>query len=175
MMRIKKKYQALIPESKVLNMRATSPIHTYSCDMINDITKDVIPINTLFEYDGDVVPDGYEEVEAKLPVCYSTKEQIIGTWIDGKPIYQCTYAVEGTFTSQLNVVNNATYLDTIISMNGFAYTNNGAWIPVPCCNSVKIERQLEVFRVENSICVGIGSERTLTKVYLTVQYTKNTD
>ena len=63
MIKIKKKYQALIPESKVLNMRAHSPIHTYSCDMINDITRDTVPINTLFEYEGDTVPEGYELVE----------------------------------------------------------------------------------------------------------------
>jgi hypothetical protein len=175
MIKIKKKYQALIPESKVLNMRATSPIHTYSCDMINHITKDVIPMGTLFEYDGDTVPEGYEEVKSRPLFNYSTEEQVIGTWVDGKPIYQRTYYVQGTFTTQLDVVTDADYIDTIININGFAYTNNNAWIPVPCNNSVSVNRQIEVFQVVGAICIGIGSERTLSKVYLTIQYTKNTD
>lgn len=49
--------------------------------------NDSIPQNAIIEYDGDVVPEGYEQVEDKGEV-YSTEEVKIGTWIDGKPLYR---------------------------------------------------------------------------------------
>lgn len=114
MMRIKKKYQALIPESKVLNMRANSPIHTYSCDMINHITKDVIPMGTLFEYDGDTVPEGYEEVKGRPLFDYSAEEQVIGQWIDGKPIYRRVLKVSAS-TLPASIDTGATNIDDLVT------------------------------------------------------------
>lgn len=49
----------------------------------NITSSDTLPIGAIVEYDGDTIPDGYEEVEY-----YSTEETEIGTWIDGKPIYR---------------------------------------------------------------------------------------
>ena len=49
--------------------------------------NDSIPANGIIDFDGDVVPEGYEKVEDKGEV-YSTEEQKIGTWIDGKPLYR---------------------------------------------------------------------------------------
>lgn len=56
---------------------------------------DTLPIGSIVEYDGDTVPDGYEEVSD-----YSTEEVEIGTWIDGKPLYRKVGSI--TFTSAYN-------------------------------------------------------------------------
>ena len=39
---------------------------------------------------------------------YSTSEQIIGRWIDGKPLYQKTLIMSDSYTSEIHVPNNAT-------------------------------------------------------------------
>ena len=46
---------------------------------------DTLPVGSIFEYDGDTVPDGYEEVADEN--VYSDKETICGTWF-GKPLYR---------------------------------------------------------------------------------------
>lgn len=45
-----------------------------------------MPIGTEVNYDGETVPAGWQEVDD--PYTYSTTEQRIGTWIDGKPLYR---------------------------------------------------------------------------------------
>lgn len=61
---------------------------------------DSVPINAIFDYEGDTVPEGYIKVEpstddgGNTSLVYSTTETIIGTWIDGRPIYQKTFEFE---------------------------------------------------------------------------------
>lgn len=59
-MKIKKQFQGVIPENKILNTESTSQTDTYSCEYINEQVKEV----------------------------YSTEETAIGTWIDGKKLYR---------------------------------------------------------------------------------------
>lgn len=51
------------------------------------VMVDTVPIGTVILYDGEEIPDGYEEVENYEPT-YSLEEQVVGTWIDGRPIYR---------------------------------------------------------------------------------------
>lgn len=60
---------------------------------------DTLPIGTIVEFDGNTIPDGYEEVEDKGEI-YSTEEQVIGTWIDGRPLYRKTVFYEAETSSQ---------------------------------------------------------------------------
>lgn len=46
---------------------------------------DTLPVGTEVDYDGETVPTGWTQVDDE-PV-YSTTEQRVGTWIDGKPLY----------------------------------------------------------------------------------------
>lgn len=60
--------------------------------------SDTLPIGTVVEYDGDVIPDGYAKVDDSNT--YSTKEQVIGTWTDGRPLYRKTVFYEAETSSQ---------------------------------------------------------------------------
>ena len=57
------------------------------------------------------------------PTHYSTDEQVVGTWIDGKPVYQKTYISNTNFNRKTNVV-----IDTIANVdnvtNCFGYIIN---------------------------------------------------
>ena len=50
---------------------------------------DTLPVGTIVEYDGETIPSGWEEVEDTRDD-YSTEEQIVGKWLNGKSIYRRT-------------------------------------------------------------------------------------
>ena len=64
-MKIKKLYQGKMPEHKVLNQLSDSQTNTYSCHALNSIIDSSVPMDTILEYDGDVVPEGFELVEGE--------------------------------------------------------------------------------------------------------------
>lgn len=57
-MKIKKTFQGSLPENKILNTQSNSQTDTYSCDYLNKL-------NT-----------------------YSREETIVGTWLNGEPLYR---------------------------------------------------------------------------------------
>lgn len=73
---------------------------------------DVLPVGATFEYDGNEVPEGYEQVEDSNT--YSTTEQKIGTWINGKPIYRKVYSFTSLGTLALNIAGT---IEDVISAN----------------------------------------------------------
>ena len=59
---IRKTFQGVMPENKILNSESNSQTDTYSCDYINSINVDELPVGTRVEYNGTEIPDGWEEV-----------------------------------------------------------------------------------------------------------------
>lgn len=79
-------------------------------------------------------------------ITYSTSEQIIGRWIDGKPIYQKTITnTVPTFTPPSNsVLDPATLdiamncsVDVFVSVSGFIQTVAGNYVPFPFTETEK--------------------------------------
>lgn len=94
---IRKTFQGSIPESKILNSESNSQTDTYSCDYINSINVDELPVGTRIEYNGTEIPDGWEEVEVP----------------EVKPIWEKLYGeinTQGVFT----LANNVYSYDLII-------------------------------------------------------------
>lgn len=124
---------------------------------------------------------------------YSTDEQRIGTWIDGKPIYRKTLVytvadltttkfwayypadVNGTEISSLNI-------DTYTGMSGVTFCANqavtaGAWQPIPRVCPDANEAYNIGFGDLKPTRVGVlfGNKYLSATVYLTIEYTKTTD
>lgn len=72
---------------------------------------DNIPVGAEFDYDGQTVPVGYEEVADKGEI-YSTTETKIGTWIDNKPLYK--KVITGVID---NTASNWQVIETISTLN----------------------------------------------------------
>lgn len=119
---------------------------------------------------------------------YSTTEQVIGTWIDGKPLYQKTFS--GTFGSTRDnafyrgtATHNIASIDKVVDIKASAYSGNmsddyrgyypvglvtgsdsgtgtsiGAW-----CNATKVQVMTNSSNYANQA------------FYVTIQYTKTTD
>ena len=105
---------------------------------------------------------------------YSTTEQRIGTWINGKPLYQKTF--QGTMPSTTNVNSDFCNVDItnyiVISLNGFIKKANGMYI---YCNDAC---RMSMWATDNDLtirCRAIEQETCNCIGYVTLQYTKTTD
>ena len=80
-----------------------------------DVLKHSLSMNALptednqFYIVGDIVVNPEESEEIKLPHRYSTTEQVIGYWIDGRPIYELTVELSTAVTISANAWNNSVY------------------------------------------------------------------
>ena len=99
---------------------------------------------------------------------YSTSEQVVGEWIDGKPIYQKTvsFGVLPNATQKL-VAHGIEDIKMIISCEGIAYNA-----------TLSKTLNLEFNATYNAInvCVVTGEDLSgYMESYITLKYTKTTD
>lgn len=105
---------------------------------------------------------------------YSTEEKIIGTWIDGKPIYQKTInfgALPNATTRE--VAHNISNLGHVVDIRGTAYTSTGTFMPLPLMypsNEVTNDTMIQVF--SDKIIMKNLADRSVYSAYVTLQYTK---
>lgn len=109
---------------------------------------------------------------------YSTTEQVVGTWIDDKPIYRQVFTQSNTNS----ISNAATNNDTIIKMECYIKrTDTNAWRPVPwvfvSSNAYGNASWAGGFYFNNNtIQFQLGSDLgTIDKLIFIIEYTKTTD
>lgn len=126
------------------NTHTVSTTDTYSCDYVNDL-------NT-----------------------YSTAEQRIGTWIDGKPLYR--KVIEGTTASSNSptAIGSISNLGIIGDIRGYIINSSqNQTIPI---NFVYNTEQNSGYREGNNIMVRTTASVYQSKpCYIIVEYTKTTD
>lgn len=115
---------------------------------------------------------------------YSTDEKIVGTWIDGKPIYQCTYNVGtlnlGTTWSSSTLDFTVDRLINAIGCGESIDNNNidaGAVVfPVRGVNMYTYDLSVKASKENNKFVIYsyAGNIQKILNAYLTVQYTKAT-
>ena len=116
-------------------------------------------------------------------VHYSEEEQVIGTWLDGKPLYQKTF-VDDTVRAY-NVgwfeVPNATIdnIDMLVSASGTAVWRESSGNIIKDVIPENIDgtnHQVNINYVSHlSIYAKTSVNRSWLKFIITVQYTKTTD
>ena len=115
---------------------------------------------------------------------YSTEEQVVGEWIDGKPIYQ------KTITGNLPTANNslqiaAAYIDKLIDYNGYAVSNIPSMVTLPYTNTPTDENSGTIYTLINlhfmNSIIYVNLRGKLVTAFenqpfvVTIQYTKTTD
>lgn len=122
---------------------------------------------------------------------YTTTEQVVGTWVDGKPLYQKTIdigALPDTSIKQVDTGLGNNVIDNIIYINGFSKkTSDGNYFrPLPyvyggTANDVTglntIQRLTEGIWIQKGtsnyeINIITGYDRTVESGYVTLRYTK---
>lgn len=108
---------------------------------------------------------------------YSTQEQVVGTWIDGKPLYEITLDFGSISANSAKTIDvSSLNIDYVTSFNTTALLNNGTLVPIPISHTVNMGSQ-HFCRYNTSGSFGIytGSGQAITQAYMTVRYIKTTD
>lgn len=109
------------------------------------------------------------------PTHYSTDEQVVGTWIDGKPIYQKTFTgTTSATTSSDSVAGIISNFDTLVDSTGTIFLS-GTWGVNQ--HSLPYNNVAEYYVDDsNQVIIHKQNEIANSKQYMvTLQYTKFTD
>lgn len=131
-----------------------------------------------FEIDGNA-GELYAPSGGSSAHIYSTSEQVVGTWIDGKPIYEKTVVRDSNFSTDFFVNYTLDNCKSIIDVRGMILCGTG-YEPL---NTAVLNTN--VFSWKNAVYdfsanrahVEIGADRlpSVTGVVLIFTYTKTTD
>lgn len=113
---------------------------------------------------------------------YSLDEQIVGTWIDGKRVYQKTIdcgALSNVSSMAYKLVDIGASIETGISATGITSWGTG-WLPIPFNNNssyitLQIDDNTNIDNRNKIEIHYVGNYSWVTHLYVTVQYTKTTD
>ena len=106
---------------------------------------------------------------------YSTTEQVVGTWIDGKPIYRKVVRINNPSTANAFYGIVDSNLDTCVKLYGTMVDSSGSKFPVPSFDSS--ETYSVIFLLSNGQLRGRFAVSSLApgSVLLVAEYTKTTD
>jgi hypothetical protein len=152
---------------------------TYTAGDGIDITNDEISVDEMPQTD-------MEEILTPLPsvmsrrMKYSTEEQVVGEWIDGKPIYQKTVSdtFPNTTAGTYNAKNIATILnvDNVVSIAGWFKTALNTFVTLPWTSATGYISKATFEKPQNAVFLQTNASDMSTIVaYITLQYTKITD
>ena len=137
------------------------------------INIDALPIGSVLLYDGENIPEGYEEVGDYIPT-YSTEETKVGTWIDGKPLYRKVLSSTTISDSNVDITlpSNIDFMSTDkveIKSGGFSffsdrYTNANDLIQIFKFNATTLR-----------VVLGSSWKSGFKSAIIVIEYTKTTD
>ena len=107
---------------------------------------------------------------------YSTSETVIGTWIDGKPIYRKTVNTGALPSAGGKVINhNISNIDYVTKIIGTAYRNtDNIFLPLP--HATYDNTAVSCYCDKTAITIVVYTDRSaFQESYVTLEYTKTTD
>ena len=111
---------------------------------------------------------------------YSTEEKLIGTWIDGKPLYKKTILYKGTINADSNAIIASTVsnIDNVVLIEGTSYRQGSSGNYYCNISEPQSSKQLvNVYYEKNQNIFYIHCVATYvdTTFQITFKYTKTTD
>lgn len=134
---------------------------------------DTLPIGTIVEYDGDTVPEGYEEVTQGI---VTGEEYETGRIIDGKKEY-------GKRIS-FGALPNNTAKEVDIGLTNVVFTKafeaiaykSGVAISLPLVSATAISSNIYIAIINNKINITTKADySSYTNCFVEIFYNKNTD
>ena len=107
---------------------------------------------------------------------YSTTEEVVGTWIDGKPLYRKTFNNISVASSEYSVIPIATGLtiDNLINISGYL-VNNGRWIVTLNSADIQYANMARVSYDKQTSSLELIAQNWTGTATVTIEYTKTTD
>lgn len=109
---------------------------------------------------------------------YSSEEQLVGYWVDSKPIYQRTINC-GDFASaglEKVVKHNIEYIDNVIYIYTIVNNSTDGWaLSIPYIDYASWRDAIQMYVTKTDIRINSEVNRTGCNIHVTLQYTKTTD
>ena len=111
------------------------------------------------------------------PVIYSTKERMIGTWTDGRPLYQVTKIFTNISSGRVNLAHGIANVRTLMLVNWKFATSSEAYGIVGFDTLDTSNNYLcSIITYDSTnISYRLGAGWNATRLFCTFQYTKTTD
>lgn len=181
-----------VSSSGVITFTATTaPLNTIVCDIVifsasggggSSTLSGLSDVHLTLPSEGQVLT--YDSVnsewinadpEKNYFKTFSASETVVGTWTDGKPIYQKTVdcgTLPNATTKQ--VAHGVSDIDFLVNLSGSAKHTNGIQIPLPYVYGNT--RCLQVYiNATNIFLIASENMSGYTSSFVTLQYTKTTD
>ena len=137
------------------------------------INIDALPIGSVLLYDGENIPEGYEEVGDYVPT-YSTEETKVGTWVDGKPLYRKVLSSTTISDSNVDITlpSNIDFMSTDkveIKAGGFSFFSD---------RYTKERDLIQIFKLNATtlrVVLGEVWKSNFKSAIIVIEYTKTTD
>lgn len=123
--------------------------------------------------ESDTTSAAYIQNKPTLGMNYSTDEQEVGTWIDGKPLYQKTIPFTGDINSSSLTLASIPNIQLCYA-TGVIYENEGGRYIIPEGGSRIVQNTIN----NNDIVIARidgHAYKAVSGSYATIQYTKSTD
>ena len=106
---------------------------------------------------------------------YSTEEQVVGTWIDGKTLYQKTVSCGALPNATIkNVAHGISNYSEIVNIYGITHDNKIGFA-LPYVDRTSVSNQFGFYVTDTNVVLTAGTDRSnMTPTYVTIQYTKTT-
>lgn len=133
------------------------------------------------------IPENVENAINEVKKNYSIDEKKIGTWINGKPIYQKTFTYTPNIASQCLYQHGISNIDQIINSEAMLQRTNGQFVPLSMIypNATDLNTlitwssgyQITKTDIETWIGNSMFEQMNTTNygIIVTIQYTKTTD
>lgn len=108
---------------------------------------------------------------------YSTTEKVVGTWIDGKPIYRkVVYYGNLPNATAKSVAHNISNLKQVITIDGVCFDGNDGYYTLPLVyrgsdSSYNVQTSVN----STDIRMASSQDRSNFTAYVIIEYTKTTD
>ena len=150
----------------------------YMVSVFDENTIQIEEGSTATTYEAYITPSIYvdnEEIYNQNIMNYSTNEQVIGKWIDGKPLYRKVYTITSMTNSNTNLASISD-VETPVNISGFIITSTNKY-PINLYES-STNYNVVFYSPPNNALRGrvvIGDTGTFQKANIIFEYTKTTD
>lgn len=135
----------------------------------------------IYDFLDELILKMNDEIATSKLVNYSTEEQVVGKWIDGKPLYQRTikYTSGWNIGYEVSLPHNISNLDKVVDFKAFYTRSDGTTQHIPNVHNDMALWGAGIYDFSvNNFTLYIGTLAgvfTINELFITLRYTKTTD
>ena len=151
---------------------------TWADKVTLDAQPDVARINKVIDDDMNEIKSAHNDTDSQVSglTAYSTTDNVIGKWVNNKPIYRrCIYIASFPNSTTANIDVSNLNIDYIVNLYGYAKVDNSRGFPI---NNARPDTNMDScigVWYDTTLKISTGLDRSNCSGYIIIEYTKTTD